>query len=637
MRYIIHYDIAAIFVVLAAMVHFFYKKTISTRQTRIFTLLIAAAMVSNIADLITIYGIENPKGVPLWLHYAVNEIYLITFNATAAIYYGYIIGVTRGRERISKWEMARILLPISIDIILVISTPFTHAVFYFDSEKTYLHGSLFMVLYAFALCYVLASLVHTIRFRKTMTLLQNATVYFYTLSSFVAVILQIYFSNLMVAQFAVAISVLLIYLSLENPSDYGDKILGVYNGLAFQEVVSSYIEKDRHFRIAGIQIEGLRYIGEMLGVKNQQQIVKEIAQFFVQTAGSRRVFALTDTRFAIVGKKKSLPWDNIRDEIQKRFQKPFSSQGMEIALTAPMCIIDLPESARKLEDVTDIMNYCFEEKRRGSREEVIYAGEDILEKGKRENKILQILSQAIRENLFQVYYQPIFSVEKQRFTTAEALLRLSYGDMGFISPEEFIPVAEKNGLILEIGDYVFREVCHFMTEHKIWELGIETVHINLSVVQCMQEQLHEQLVRIMDEHLLDYSHVHLEITETAAVVSEDTLWSNMHRLIDVGVEFALDDYGTGFSNTMAVIKYPFRTIKLDKSMVWDSMKNKKAMSVLKHTISMIKDMNMDVVAEGVEELEQAKKLSEMGCDYFQGYYYSKPVSAVEFLEKVKVQ
>ncbi|MCX4318999.1 EAL domain-containing protein [Lachnospiraceae bacterium 38-14] len=637
MKYIIHYDIAAIFVVLAAMVHFFYKKTISTRQTRIFTLLILAAIVSNIADLISIYLIENPREVPLWLHFTVNEIYLITFNATAAVYYGYIIGVTRGRERISKWEMTRILLPISIDIVLVLSTPFTQAVFYFDSGKNYLHGRLFMVLYAFALFYVLASLVHTIRYRKTMTLLQNATVYFYTISSFGAVILQIYFSNLMVAQFAVAISVLLIYLSLENPSDYGDKILGVYNALAFHEVVSSYIEKDKDFRVAGIQIEGLRYVGEMLGVKNQQQVVKSIAAFFVQAAGSRRVFALTDTRFAIVEKKKALDWSGLIEEIQGRFQKPFSSQGVEIALTAPVCIIDLPKSVQKLEDVTDILNYCFEEKGRGSREEVIYAGEELLKQGKRENRILQILSQAIREHLFQVYYQPIFSVEKQRFTSAEALLRLSYGDMGFISPEEFIPVAEKNGLILEIGDYVFREVCHFMTEQKIWELGIETIHINLSVVQCMQEQLYEQLVRIMDEYQVDYFRVHLEITETAAVVSEDTLWANMQRLIDVGVEFALDDYGTGFSNTMAVIKYPFRTIKLDKSMVWDSMKNKKAMSVLKHSISMIKDMNMDVVAEGVEEQEQAHKLAEMGCDYFQGYYYSKPVCGEAFVEKVRAQ
>lgn len=637
MKYIIHYDIAAIFVVLAAMVHFFYKKTINTRQTRIFTLLIGAAVVSNIADLISIYFIAKPEAAPLWLHYTVNFVYLISFNLTPAVYYAYIIGVTKGRERFSRWELARIVIPISVVILLILTTPFTSLIFYFDEGKNYLHGGLFMILYASAVYYVLASLVHSVRCRKTMTLLQNASVIFYTVSSFGAVILQICFANLMVAQFAVAISVLMIYLSLENPSDYGDKMLGVYNSLAFNEVVNSNIEQEKQFRILGIQIEGLRYIGEMLGTENQHQIVKGIAEFFVQAAGSRRVFALADTRFAIVEKKKNLEWEKLIRTVQGRFQSPFASQGIEVSLTAPMCVIDVPGSVQTLEDVMDVMNYCFEEKRTGSRDEVIYAGEDILKEGKRENQILQIINQAIREHIFQVYYQPIYSVEKQRFTSAEALLRLSYGDMGFISPEEFIPVAEKNGLILEIGAYVFREVCRFMTENRVWELGIETIHINLSVVQCMYDQLYEQLVKIMDEYKLDYSHVHLEITETAAVISEDTLWANMQKLIDVGVEFALDDYGTGFSNTMAVIKYPFRTIKLDKSMVWDSMKNQKAMSVLKHSISMIKEMNMEVVAEGVEEQEQAEKLADMGCDFFQGYYYSRPVCSKEFLEKVRAQ
>jgi len=619
------------------MVHFFYKKTISTRQTRIFTLLIWVAFVSNIFDIISIYTIANPHVLPLWMHYVVNEIYLITFNATAAVYYAYIIMATKGRAPLSRFELARIVLPISIDILLVVSTPFTHAVFYFDGEMNYVHGGMLMILYAFALFYVLASLIHSIRFQKKMTLLQNATVYFYTISSFAAVIIQIYISNLLVAQFAVAISVLLIYLSLENPADYGDKMLGTYNLMAFNEVVSTNLEADKHFRIVGIQIAGMRYIGEMLGADSQLQMIKEIAQFLVQTVGNKRVFALSENRFAIVEKKRGLDWDKLVENIQNRFQKPFSSQGVEISLTAPMCIIDLPDNAEKIEDVVDIFNYCFEEETTGSWGEVIYAGKDILEKGKRENRILQIINQAIREHYFCVYYQPIYSVEKQRFTSAEALLRLSYGDMGFISPEEFIPIAEKNGLILEIGDYVFREVCRFITEHKLWEMGIETVHINLSVIECMQEKLHERLVRVMDEYHLDYSHVHLEITETAAVVSEDTLWSNMQSLIDKGVAFALDDYGTGFSNIMAVIKYPFRTIKLDKSMVWDSMKSEKAMTVLKHSISMIKDMNMEVIAEGVEELEQAQILASMGCDFFQGYYYSKPVEGSEFIKKVMAQ
>jgi EAL domain-containing protein (putative c-di-GMP-specific phosphodiesterase class I) len=138
----------------------------------------------------------------------------------------------------------------------------------------------------------------------------------------------------------------------------------------------------------------------------------------------------------------------------------------------------------------------------------------------------------------------------------------------------------------------------------------------------------------MDEYELPYSTVSLEITETAAVISGDLLWHNMQKLEEKGIHFAMDDYGTGYSNTASIIKYPFHTIKLDKSMLWSAMDNDKAMCALKHTSAMIKDMKMELLAEGVETLEQAELLEGMGCDLFQGYYYSKPLCEKDFLEKI---
>ncbi|MDE7087325.1 MAG: EAL domain-containing protein, partial [Clostridia bacterium] len=175
----------------------------------------------------------------------------------------------------------------------------------------------------------------------------------------------------------------------------------------------------------------------------------------------------------------------------------------------------------------------------------------------------------------------------------------------------------------------------FIRERKLWEMGIENVHVNLSVVQCMQESLHEVLIQIMDEYALNYKMIHLEMTESAAVASEETLKSNMQKLIEKGISFALDDYGTGFSNTVTMMKYPFKLIKLDKSMVWSASDSEKAMSLLKHTINMIKDMNMEIVAEGVETAAQANMLAKMGCDYFQGYYYSRPVNSENFIKTLQ--
>lgn len=186
----------------------------------------------------------------------------------------------------------------------------------------------------------------------------------------------------------------------------------------------------------------------------------------------------------------------------------------------------------------------------------------------------------------------------------------------------------------KIAHYVFGEVCRFIVEEKLLSRGIEYIEVNLSVVQCMQETLYQDLLNVMDEYHLPYPCINLEITETAAVMSHDTLMRNMSKLIEQGVNFSLDDYGTGFSNTTFVIKYPFRIVKIDKSMVWSAMEDEKAMYALKYTMAMVKAMGMELVAEGVENEEHIRLLTELGCDFFQGYYYSRPVNGAMFLEKI---
>lgn len=249
----------------------------------------------------------------------------------------------------------------------------------------------------------------------------------------------------------------------------------------------------------------------------------------------------------------------------------------------------------------------------------------------REDQVLRAIKTALKDGTFQVFYQPIYSVEKRRYTAAEALVRMPDTGFGFISPEEFIPIAERNGLILEIGEFVFRTVCKFMVRERIWEKGIENIHVNLSAVQCMQERLAQNFLDIMKEYDLPCSSIHLEVTETVAVVSSKSLNINMQKLIENGVQFALDDYGTGFSNATSLVDYPYAIIKIDKGVIWAAMENEDAMKVLTHSIDMIKSLNKDIVAEGVETSEQVNQLENMGCDFFQGYYYSKPVKGSDFV------
>ena len=500
-----------------------------------------------------------------------------------------------------------------------------------------MYGKYRNILYVLAAFYVVMSVIQTISHRNMLTRRQEASIYFFTIAMIISIIVQAIDRSILLVQFALAIAILLIYLSLENPDDYADKQLGIYNKMAFKEIYNEYIYNDKMFKILVIKLEGIQYINEIMGSSSVDIIIKQVSDYLSTVSKHTKLFKLSDIKFALISDKEQLDWDNIIKMIVERFSKPFGIGGVQTALSEVMCMLSYPDKLTSVENIPDMIEYSLDKAATLGDDTVIYADESILEEGRREHKIIQVMRQALRNKTFEVYYQPIYSVEKGHYTSAEALIRLRDEELGFISPDEFIPLAEKNGMILEIGEFVFRDVCSFVSKKRLWEKGIEYIDVNLSVVQCMQEKLHERLIEIMDEYRLEYSYINLEITETAAIMSSETLKSNMDKLMDKGIKFSLDDYGTGFSNTSNLVEYNFHTIKLDKSMVWAAMEDEKAMCALEYTIGMVKAMNMELVAEGVENKEQAEKLENMGCDFFQGYLYSRPICKEDFYMKISEQ
>ena len=241
-----------------------------------------------------------------------------------------------------------------------------------------------------------------------------------------------------------------------------------------------------------------------------------------------------------------------------------------------------------------------------------------------------IIERALANHGFHVYYQPIYSIEKKRFVSAEALLRLIDEKEGFISPEIFIPAAEKSGAIHKIGDYVLTEVFQFIASSEYKKLGLEYIEINLSVSQCMHHGLADSILESMSRYGVSSNQVNLEITESAASYDQSVMSENLERLSAAGLTFSLDDYGTGYSNMYRIAALPLKIVKLDKTFV--NNQNSKMWTILQNTVRMIKDLNMQIVVEGIETEEMVKKFSDLKCDFIQGYFFSKPIPQREFVE-----
>ena len=203
-----------------------------------------------------------------------------------------------------------------------------------------------------------------------------------------------------------------------------------------------------------------------------------------------------------------------------------------------------------------------------------------------------IIERALANHGFHVYYQPIYSIEKKRFVSAEALLRLIDEKEGFISPEIFIPAAEKSGAIHKIGDYVLTEVFQFIASSEYRKLGLEYIEINLSVSQCMHHGLADSILESMSRYGVSSNQVNLEITESAASYDQSVMSENLEQLSAAGITFSLDDYGTGYSNMYRIAALPLKIVKLDKTFV--NNQNSKMWTILQNTVRAIMPISVDL-------------------------------------------
>lgn len=630
MNYILYLDWGALVIYIVILMNFLFKKTIQTRKTDAFFLLLAVSMLSTLFDILSALMLERPQLVPLSLNYLASILYFLIFNITAPIFLQYILTLCNRLSPFRPRRRLAIFLPYLLCAAIIILTPITKGVFYFDDELIYRHGKQLYFLYGVAESYLIGAFWVTLKNRRILSREQRISAYCFMAGTVAAVFIQMLIPKVLITQYASAIAVLLIYMTLQNPADYYDANSESLNRKAFIAVLDEHISSKKAVSAVAVHISDIDHLNRTLGFESVDKIVAVIISEFKEIAGECMFFRLSHTKYAILADAERHIFDFIPERISSMFARPRQIDGLSLSMSASICCISIPETAKTSEEAISMIEYYLEIKAKEGIGTIMWAEADILSGHAREEALLAALREAISSDGFDVVYQPIYSVKQERFTEAEALVRLrSTEELGYVSPEEFIPLAEKNGLIQAIGSMVIHKVCRFLSEEAPL---LSHININLSVIQCIQDDLPERLLSVIDEYRLSHEILSFEITETSAACSSDTLRRNMSELIASGIDFYMDDYGSGFSGIGYLVDYPFSVVKLDKHIVWEAFKSDKAMSVLKNTVKMIREMKMRIVAEGVESAEQAEELMAMGCDYLQGYLYARPLNAAALLD-----
>lgn len=637
MKTIVYFDYCAFIVLIILLISIIARKMTKGRHNLSFLAMLVVALLSVTADIFAV-NLDNLGPGNVAAKYISHTAYLFFHILTPFFYAIYVAAQADIWHIIQKNKVNKVLLfgPVILVAAALIVNPFTHIMFYFDENDAYTRSSHFIILYIVTIVYSIMVIYYLIKYRRLFDKKRFAAMFAIIPMLFTAVAIQYFCPWLLVEMFALTCGILFTFSLLQRPEEVVDYETGLGKLSAYVSDIKKSGINSKPIEIILVNITNYGIIRDMLGYDSANAVLREIADniaaFNRKHMIQAELYYLGQGKFRLVLDERHFArTEESAKMINEMMKNKFSINHMDLNLLYCVCIARFPED---ISDVDSLLDFGEELNKVPNMGRVLYAA-DIYKKNYYDIRkdMDKIIERALIENNFSVYYQPIYSVQEKRFNSAEALLRLIDDKYGFVPPDMFIPAAEKSGAIHKIGKFVLEEVCRFIASEEYEKLNLDYIEVNLSVVQCMSGDLAKQVMDIVKSSGIRPEQINLEITETAASYSQNTLVQNLNELSDAGISFSLDDFGTGYSNMLRIASLPFHIIKLDKSFVdGDSAK---LLIMLNNTVKMFKAMNLKIVVEGVETDEMLKRFSDMGCEYIQGYYFSKPLPKAEFVEYIQ--
>jgi diguanylate cyclase (GGDEF)-like protein len=414
-----------------------------------------------------------------------------------------------------------------------------------------------------------------------------------------------------------------------------DPLTGLPNRPNFQQVIDEIIERNTKVAVFHLDIDGFRELNDALGHSIGDALLMEVAARLHEEADGR------DTVFRIGGDEFMIVIPNIESEARAqhalahyfaRLYQPLKLLAHEVHISASAGGLILPRDGKTSGEAMRHADLALMEAKKLGPARVQFFRQQMDDRIQESAELIMGLKQALQKSDFQVYYQPQVDLVTGKADGFEALVRWQHPTKGFISPALFIPVAERAGLVPEIGRFVLHESCK---QARAWfseGRGLRQISVNVSAAQMLQTDFIRQVQEALNESSLPPPLLCLELTESVFLgKSVGAIRHLLNDLKGMGVDLALDDFGTGYSSLSYLEGLPFDKLKIDRSFVNGAHSNPRRKMLLGQIVNMAHNLNMKVVAEGAETQEDVDMLQDMGADMIQGYYFARPAVATEAL------
>lgn len=613
-------QICSIFLLLLLMYLCIRRRSLGLQSTRVFFYALVVSLITIGLDYGTTWGIHHYEDVNPLLGLIVFKSYLMGLSWVSFFGFYYAVNSMISGNDIRK-RLGRIgLITESTGSLLIW---ILHLELNPGAEGYFFSGPSVIATYVTAMIFIIWTQVFAVSHRKQLTKRSFLAIQVWLIIWIVATVLQSLHMQTPITGFCIALGYTIIFAELENPEGYIDRDTGVFNAHALIGAINQRYMRGEVFALIDVII-----------LIRDRDYDRETKKSLLTILGSRldmirgaQVFRSVGDEFVILFEDEEA-MEVAREKVRDAMERPVNTlpAGLDFGvfyLLFPDC--SLAGSAE------EIFRYHSFFRPEDTDRDYTIVDEDSINRIRHNLDIRDLITKAISQNMVEIYYQPIYSVMEERFTSAEALARIRTEDGDIVMPSEFIPIAEESGLILELGRVVFEKVCSFIHDKDIVGMGLSYIEINLSMAQCEEKTLAADFQRIMKEHGVDPRRVNLEITESGSLSSRKVLIDNMNTLIRSGVHFSLDDFGTGHSNLDYVMNMPVQIVKFDRSLTRAYFENERTQFVFGAVTRMVRDMGLQIVCEGVETREQYEELYDLGIEFIQGFYFSRPLPEKEFL------
>jgi EAL domain-containing protein (putative c-di-GMP-specific phosphodiesterase class I) len=512
---------------------------------------------------------------------------------------------------------------------------YTGFYFYFTQEGQlkYIYPQGATVYLATDLYFIFATYL-LVKYTRSLSTEKSSALWIFYILMFLAVPIRIFTKSSCIFEFSVSLSLLLCVYTFQNPSEFIDRISGAATKTALNFIINTNLLQKREFTLLGIHIDRFSVV---IGEKSPElayELLSQITDYLKGFSPEKTVFFTDNEDFSIIF-PNTMPDETVIvrtvEQLRKRFKEVWKVGNEEMKFFETPYAIAFPDEADSIERYNEVRGVLGKVLSKQSRE-IIRVSDLNLKVVEHDKKIDSIVKHALEEGILEVYYQPIYSPSTGKFSSCEALLRLKDPQLGFISPAIFMPIAERNGTILAIDRFVLAAVCEMISTSDARKYGLEYTEVNLSVVDCIQANLVDNVKSTLSKYQVKPSEINFEVTETYDQGISASMDENIEKLMDIGISFSMDDFGTGYSNIARIAAMPAELFKLDKSIIQSAFESETSYMVMINLVKIIKSLGKEIVAEGVETGEQARQLIKLGCDHIQGFFYARPMPKDQFIQ-----